>query len=412
MQGYERKKFKNIHALVRQDIAAVYPDETLHGVCRSFLEDPAADRLIKKGRYKSISRAELNGSACIVKVYKNSGLFRLLKSAVAPSRARQEFTAAAYIHAQAIPTAQPLMLVEKKTLGMVQEGAVALEFIAGAQELRDFFFYDRTILPQERWRVAEEFGSLTARIFQKGVFQYDFALNNFLIRREGGGFGLYFIDFERVRLQSRISRELKVNVLARLGRAGAEISLKDRLRFLRGYLAQEPDFSPGGLHALAAEMIGVTVSAIRHDLARGRLTSIYTHARYDRIQHDGRTGLCRKGTDMKVLLSAVSALSGREPAGQLVIKHEGKSLVMRAVYLEPLEAEAAWAALTALIIAGMPIGLPHALVCSEITGCLLLEPSIRAAAERFFAAGSRSARFVVRHFPAEVELLKSLLAKI
>jgi len=411
MEGYVKKSFSSIQALVRQDIAAACPGDDLENFCRALFKEPPAERLIKKGSYKTIYRSELGNNPCIIKTYKNKGLLGMLKSAAVPSRARQEFAAAAFIHGAGIKTAAPLVLAEKKSFGLVLEGAVALEFIAGAQELRDFFFYDRTILPQERWRVAEEFGSLTARIFQKGVFQYDFALNNFLIRREGGGFGLYFIDFERVRLQSRISRELKVNVLARLGRAGAEISLKDRLRFLRGYLAQEPAFSPG-LHALAAEMIGATVSAIRHDLARGRLTTIYTHARYDRIQHDGRTGLCRKGTDMKVLLSAVSALSGREPAGQLVIKHEGKSLVMRAVYLEPLEAEAAWAALTALIIAGMPIGLPHALVCSEITGCLLLEPSMRAAAERFFAAGSRSARFVVRHFPAEVELLKSLLAKI
>ena len=48
---------------------------------------------------------------------------------------------------QAIPTAAPLMLAEKKSFGMVRESAVVLEFIEGAQELRDFFFYDRTISP-------------------------------------------------------------------------------------------------------------------------------------------------------------------------------------------------------------------------------------------------------------------------
>ena len=411
MQGYQKKIFNNIHALVRQDIAAACSDESMASFCQSLFLEPSADRLIKKGRYKTIFLAGITTHACVVKTYKNRGLLALLKSAVVGSRARQEFNAACYIHAQAIPTAAPLMVVEKKSFGMVLEAAVIIEFIAGAQELRDFFFYDRTMSTQERWQVAGDFGRLAARIFQKGVYQYDLALNNFLIRRESGGFELYFIDFERVRLQSSISRKQKQDVLARLGRAGAEISLKDRLRFLQGYLAEAPDFAPS-LHAFAAEMIGATVAAIRHDLARGRTTSIYTHARYDRIQQDGRTGLCRKGTDVPVLLSAVSALSGRESAGQLVIKHEGKSLVMRAVYQEPQEAEAAWAALTALIIAGMPIGLPHALVCSEITGCLLLEPSMRPACEHFFAAGSRSARFVIQQFPAEVELLKSLLAKI
>ena len=411
MQGYQKKIFNNIHALVRQDIAAACSDESLASFCQSLFLEPSADRLIKKGSYKTIFLAHITTHACVVKTYKNRGLLGMLKSAAVGSRARQEFNAACYIHAQSIPTAAPLMVVEKKSFGRVVEAAVVLEFIAGAQELRDFFFYDRTMSPQERWQVAGDFGRLAARIFQKGVYQYDLALNNFLIRRESGGFGLYFIDFERVKLQSSVSRKRKQDVLARLGRAGAEISLKDRLRFLRGYLAEEPGFAPS-LHALAAEMIGATVAAIRHDRARGRTTSIYTHARYDRIQQDGRTGLCRKGTDVQVLLSAVSALSGREAAGQLVIRHEGKSLVMRAVYAEPQEAEAVWAALTALIIAGMPIGLPHALVFSEITGCLLIEPSMRPACERFFADGSRSARFLIQQFPAEVELLKSLLAKI
>lgn len=409
--NYIQKQFKDLQALVREDIAAGCAGAELDSFCQSLFAEPPAEGLIKRGAYKTIYRSGFGRNPCIIKTYKNKGLLGMLKSAAVPSRARQEFNAACYIHAHSIPTAAPLMVVEKKSFGMVRESAVVLEFIAGAQELRDFFFYDRTLSPQERWQVAGAFGRLAARIFQKGVYQYDLALNNFLIRPESGGFGLYFIDFERVRIQSRVSREQKQDVLARLGRAGAEISLKDRLRFLRGYSGEEPDFAPS-LHAIAAEMIGATVAAIRHDCARGRTTSIYTHARYDRIQHDGRTGLCKKGTDLPVLLSAVSALSGREPVGQLIIRHEGKSLVMRAVYLEPQEAEAAWAALTALIIAGMPIGLPHALVCSEITGCLLLEPSLRPACELFFASGTRSARFVMQHFPAEVELLKSLLAKI
>jgi tRNA A-37 threonylcarbamoyl transferase component Bud32 len=411
MEGYVKKSCNSVQALIRKDIAAACPGEDLDNFCHSLFDEPPAGQLIKRGSYKTIYRSEFGNNLCIIKTYKNKGMLGLLKSAAVPSRARQEFTAAAYIHRQGILTAAPLILAEKKTLGMVSDSAVVLEFIEGAQELRDFFFYDRSILPAERRLVAEQFGRLTAAIFQKGVFQYDFALNNFLIRREADGFRLCFIDFERVRLKRAVSREQKIDALARLGRVGAEISLKDRLRFLRGYLAQEPGFAPS-LQAFAAEMIGGTVAAIRHDLARGRTTSIYTHARYDRIQQDGRTGLCKKGTDLPVLVSAVSALSGREPAGQLIIRHEGKSLVMRAVYLEPQEAEAAWAVFTALIIAGMPSGLPHALVCSEITGCLLLEPSMRPACERFLTAGSRSARFITQYFPSEVELLKSLLAKI
>lgn len=411
VEGYVKKIYNSLQVLVREDIAAACPDDDLSRFCASLFAEPPVERLIKKGAYKTMYRSELNTNPCIIKTYKNKGLVGMLKSAALPSRARQEFTAAAYIHGQDILTAAPLMLAEKKTLGMVRDSAVVLEFIEDAQELREFFFYDRSILPTERHRVAYEFGRLTAAIFQKGIFQYDFALNNFLIRREKDGFGLYFIDFERVRLKSSVTREQKIDVMARLGRVGAEISLKDRLRFLRGYLAQEPGFAKS-LHAAAAEMIAATVTAIHNDRNRGRLTSIYTHARYDRLQQAERTGLYRKGTDVPVLLSAVAAISGREPVGQLVIRHEGKSQAMRAVYLEPREAEDVWAALTALKLAGMPLALPQALVCSEITGCLVLDPSLPAQCNRFFTAGSRGALFVEHHFPDEITLLKSLLAKM
>lgn len=412
MDGYSSKKFDSLGVLVRQDIADACPPGGLEQFCRCLFAEPPEDRLIKKGRYKTLCRAELGATSCIIKTYKNKGIAGMLKSALLPSRARQEFTAAAYIHGQGIVTAAPLMLAEKKTLGLVHESAVVLAFIEEAQELREFFFYDRSILPAERWRVAEEFGRLTAAIFHQGVFQYDFALQNFLIRREPDRrFGLYFIDFERVRLKKFLSRKQKVDILARLARVGIEVSLKDRLRFLRGYLAGEPDFAET-LHAAAAEMIEATVAAIAKDRHRGRITSMYTHASYDRIAQDGRTGLCRKGTDKPVLLSAVAALSGREPAGQVVIRHAGKALAMRALYFEPEEAAELWAALTALKIAGMPLALPQALVCSEITGCLVLDPSLAAQCRRYFSSASRSRLFVERHFPADVELLKSLLAKL
>lgn len=412
IDGYLQKKINGLHVTVRRDIAGRCAQSELEAFCASFFADPPAEQLIKRGSYKTIYRAKLGEDPCIVKTYENKGLTGMLKSAAVSSRARQEFAAAAFIHGQGIKTAAPLMLAEKKSLGMVRRSAVVLEFIDKARELRDFFFYDRSIAAAERRHVAGEFGGLTAAIFQKGIYQYDFALQNFLIRREpDGSFGLYFIDFERVRLKNAVSREQKIDVLARLARVGLEVSLKDRLRFLRGYLAQEPGFAES-LHQAAAEMMPATLASIAADRSRRRLTSIYTHARYDRLQQAGRTGLCRKGTDAAVLLSAVGAISGREPAGQLVIRHEGKSLVLRAVYFEPQEAEDAWAALTALKIAGMPLELPFALICSEITGCLVLDPLLAARCGPFLTSSSRSACFVRRHFPAEVQLLKSLLAKM
>jgi hypothetical protein len=80
--------------------------------------------------------------------------------------------------------------------------------------------------------------------------------------------------------------------------------------------------------------------------------------------------------------------------------------------MEPGEAEAAWSAITALVIAGAAIELPLALVCSEITGCLVFDAQARQRLDRFLSVGSRGLRFVAEHFAAEVSLVKSLLAKI
>ena len=181
MQGYVKKTFADIYALIREDLAGACPERMLQDVCTGLFAAPPPDRLIKQGAYKTIFRDAVCGMPAIVKTYRNTGVVRRLKSLFAPARAKQEFGAAAFIAAQGIPTAKPLLVAERKEFGMVREGAVVLEYIEKARELRDFFFYDHTTPPPERWRIAEEFGSLTARIFQCGIFQYDYALNNILI---------------------------------------------------------------------------------------------------------------------------------------------------------------------------------------------------------------------------------------
>ena len=140
MEGYVKKSFNSIQALIRQDMAAACSDDDLSRFCGSVFDEPPAELLIKKGAYKTMYRSELGKNPCIIKTYKNKGLPGMLKSAARPSRARQEFSAAAYIHGQGIATAAPLMLAEKKALGMVTGSAVVLEFIEAAQELRAFFF--------------------------------------------------------------------------------------------------------------------------------------------------------------------------------------------------------------------------------------------------------------------------------
>ena len=62
-----------------------------------------------------------------------------------------------------------------------------------------------------------------------------------MVRKEGAKNQIYFIDFERVEIKNRLLPDQKMELLAKLNRVGREVSIKDRLRFLSGYLEVETD---------------------------------------------------------------------------------------------------------------------------------------------------------------------------
>jgi hypothetical protein len=51
-----------------------------------------------------------------------------------------EFTAANYIVDKGIATPQPLLFAERKKFGAVRESLIAISFLEGAQDLKDFLF--------------------------------------------------------------------------------------------------------------------------------------------------------------------------------------------------------------------------------------------------------------------------------
>jgi len=398
VEGYTFKSFKNLRAWVRNDLCEDLSGGKLEELLRGLFGSRPASAVIKKGSYKTLFKEDVEGRSCVVKQYCSPGLLRQLKTVFAASRAMREFKAAASMQGRGIPTAPVLLVAEMRRYGMVREGAVAFSFIEGAQELRDFLFYEKGVPLTERRAVIAQCGRISAAIFKNKVFQYDLALNNFLIRHGAGGYELYFIDCERVDIAREPSRSEKYDILARLNRVGAEVSLGDRFAFIKGFIEEDPQVAEGP-HAFAAELQKQTVAVITDGLNRGRLTSIYTHARYDRIDMKGCTGLCRKGYSA----AGIVAVFEKAPSGDcffdVTLPQSGDGGILKAFAFPGSGAQRMWASITALMLAGAPLELPCALVSDGRRGLLLLRPAACDRFKSFFDIRSRRRAFLEEHLP-------------
>lgn len=407
MKGYTHRSYRGLRCIIRDDLAQRFSDAALHGLCQGLFSKDCAGEVIKRGTYKTLLKTVVNDTPCIVKKYRIPGLVRRLKGLVRPSRPRQEFIAACFISGRGISTAAPLLLAEYRRFGLIREGLVVMPFIEGAQELRDFFFYENAPT-RERKEVISQFGRLTARIFGSGVFQYDYALNNFLIRREAGACQCYFIDFEKVITDRTASREQKFDILSRLNRVGREVSVRDRMLFLKGYLAVDPEIAKN-LHDFALELQQQTILTLRTDLERRRLTSIYTHARYDRIHLGGYSGLCKKGYNPEEIVNKIKNISAGPGFYDAELTREGKSVQVSLLQAAAAEAEYLWAIISTFIIAGAPLELPHILLQDAERGFLCFAPAVLGQYGLFLRGNLPVRKFIEKYFPREAEKLLSLM---
>jgi tRNA A-37 threonylcarbamoyl transferase component Bud32 len=404
MHDYIPKRFGAMQVLIREDYASGWSDQQWADFfSRVFAVDGGPD-VLKAGAYKTVLRAELHGAACIVKRYHNRGLLRRIKSLVRPSRARQEFRVALAISRAGIPTAAPLCLAELRRAGLVAAGLVVLELIANAQELQEVFFATGGCPGSERREIAAGFGRLTGRIFQQGIFQSDYSLNNFLLQADRTGRRLFFVDFEKVRMRPVLDQPTKIWLLAKLNRVGRQVSRTDRLRFLRAYAEQDP-VMPAGLKELARTLQAETLKILASDLKRQRLTSIYTNRRYERISLTGWAGLCRKGYSPEEILSQVAAMPQTSDGALLRLLYQGSERSLIALQFPDRGAVRLWALINTLKVAGAALELPEVLAQGRSRGFLVLDPAA-------FPAGSAPLSSALSSFfPDAPGSIKTLLCR-
>jgi hypothetical protein len=169
--------------------------------------------------------------------------------------------------------------------------------VAGARDLRELWFRT-SLLPTQRRAVVEAFGRFSRQVCEAGVFQDDFAPNNFLVV-QGLTPQFLMIDFERARLRPATARGIRF-MLAKIDREMAGASAADRMRFLRA-------FSGDRASKARAWWIRVRSFAPRlalRDLRRLGRTATRDGRRFRVLSQNGWSGWAHRGASDDLLARA------------------------------------------------------------------------------------------------------------
>ncbi|HKE12669.1 MAG TPA: lipopolysaccharide kinase InaA family protein [Myxococcota bacterium] len=274
-----------------------------------------------------------------------------------PSRSTHELNMAEQLHARGLPLPLPLAAGEQRCGPLLRACYLLIPVVDGAADVLHVA-EQGGLSPIARSRLATALGVLSRRAHDAGLFQDDFAPNNFLVRRAAPGEPL-LIDFERARLQRRVDSEARGRMLAKLDRALPYVSKTDRLRFLLAYTAHEREEARRWWQALR----GAGHELLRQDLRRlGRLTT-RNGPRFQRVRQGPWTGWSQRA----VSTSTVRALAAdpESPGGVATVVYRGVSA---------REAKRLW--VMANLLARRALGAPPLLLLhrgSEVR--LLLEDS-------------------------------------
>jgi hypothetical protein len=137
-------------------------------------------------------------------------------------------------------------------------------------------------------------------VHDAGVFQDDFAPNNFLVRR-GALPALWMIDFERVRLRRRsVSERERLHMLGKLERRLPGARAAERVAFLGAYEAGDRAALRARWRALAEQAPRLA----RRDLARAARTTTTGGRRFAPVRADGVAGWARRDAPLAALLAS------------------------------------------------------------------------------------------------------------
>ncbi len=257
-----------------------------------------------------------------------------------PSHSAHELDMAERLHARGLPLPLPLAAGERRRGPLLRTCYLLIPIVDGAADVLHLA-REGGLPPAARSKLATALGDLSRRAHDAGLFQDDFAPNNFLVRRAAPGKPM-LIDFERARLQRHVDVEARGWMLAKLDRALPFISNTDRLRFLLAYTGHQRE---------EARLWWRRLESVAHRLLlrdRKRLGRLTTRdgPRFCRV----REGTWKGWAQREVALPVVRALVADLPEGL----REGATVVYPGVSAR--EARALW--VMANLLARRALGPP------------------------------------------------------
>ncbi len=158
------------------------------------------------------------------------------------SRAVEEAVLAEHARASGVPTYLPLAVATMRVfLLFYRAWLVSLEIPGG----RDLFEYLSTSpQPAARGRAIETAGRAVRKMHDAGILHADLNLKNLCVTTAGDTADVFILDWDKSALHARVTERQRFGNLERLDRSAAKlmrkglrVSLRDRVRFLRAYLA-------------------------------------------------------------------------------------------------------------------------------------------------------------------------------
>lgn len=257
--------------------------------------EPAADHLLKVTRY---------------------GWGEGFRRRVRGSKARHELARAEAVRARGLPTPVPCAAGEWRVGGCVRACLLLVPVVPDVTDLR--VLAARDLAPAMRRRLARAFGELARRMAEAGVFQDDFAPNNFLVRPDAPE-ALQVIDFERARLRGPVAPRARRFMLAKLHREMPTVSRSDRMRFLRAYTGR-----PAAARILWRTLQDDLARLAARDLARMARTATRGGRRFRRLRERGARGFAWGDDEEALRLVRSAGPPGLEVhSGHVVWRAEG-----------------------------------------------------------------------------------------
>ncbi|MHC5035897.1 MAG: lipopolysaccharide kinase InaA family protein [Planctomycetota bacterium] len=239
--------------IVRKDFASAF--ETLGMVDPGFRPSEEAKRYRGRGGVFAVEIPGHPGARAVIRYYRHGGLSGVLFGGwfFGVSRAFRELVMAHDAFAKGVPTPRPLAAVTFRRFGLFYRAFLVSEESRGTQDLA---VLTETVRSDPKGsRKQREAASAAARVVRTmhdaGFYHADLNLKNILVSFDGEKGSAQILDWDLSRSMGRpLTRRERMSNLMRLDRSarkstalGLSIPLKERLRFLKVYLA------PGGIAA-------------------------------------------------------------------------------------------------------------------------------------------------------------------